>query len=193
MTQRAVLRFQQAAQLRPATGTAGIRTASTLRAWATNGKTITASGATALAFPLQPIQRVLPPSDWTLDQGVDIGTVNNACGARVIEVAIAPGTIVAQGIDGFGPDAPILKVAAGSLKGRYIYYGHAQPALVPVGAHVHAGDPIAEVGCGRVGISTSPHLEIGISTPEGPPCCPSMLQTASQMYNIVRRLYNTTR
>ena len=189
ITQRAVLRFQLAARLRPATGTVGIRTARTLRAWAMSGKTVTA-GATALVFPLQPIQRVLPPADWTLDQGVDIGTVNDACGSRVIEVAIAPGTIVAEGIDGFGPDAPILKVDDGSLTGRYIYYGHALPALVAVGAHVHAGDPIAEVGCGRVGISNSPHLEIGISTPDGPPCCPSMLQTASQMYGILRRLYN---
>ena len=193
LTQRAVLRFQLAAQLRPATGTVGGRTASTLRAWATSGKTITASRTAAWVFPLQPIQRVLPPADWTLDQGVDIGTVNDACGSRVIEVAVAPGTIVAQGIDGFGPDAPVLKVGGGSMRGRYVYYGHAQPALVPVGAHVNAGDPIAEVGCGRVGISNSPHLEIGISVPDGPPCCPNMLQTASQMYNIVRRLYNSTR
>lgn len=183
-TRRSVLRFQLAAHLRPATGTAGIRTARTLRAWVASGRTVG-----ALVFPLQPIRRVLPPDTWTLDQGVDIGTVNDACGSRVIEVAIGSGTVVAEGISGFGPDAPILRLDSGALRGRYVYYGHARPALVAVGTHVNAGDPIAEVGCGLVGISNSPHLEIGMSTRGGPPCCPGMLQTASHMYSIVRSLY----
>jgi hypothetical protein len=148
---------------------------------------------TGWVFPLQPISRVSSPSYWSLDQGVDIAPLSPYCGKQVREVAVDDGVIAQIGIGGFGDDSPVLKLTHGPYAGRYVYYGHASPAYVSVGQRVSRGQHISDVGCGIVGISSTPHIEIGISEPGGGPCCPGWGTTAGWVKKTVLRLYTAAR
>lgn len=143
-----------------------------------------AVAAGKIIFPFQNPSIALQSGYWTLDDGVDIGTLNDVCGPAAVEVAIGPGVVVGEGIQGFGPDAPIIHITAGPLAGRYVYYGHALPALVAVGQTVVAGQPVADVGCGSVGYSTAPHLEIGVS-PSYSDQLPYYYETSPQMLKLL--------
>jgi murein DD-endopeptidase MepM/ murein hydrolase activator NlpD len=109
----------------------------------------------------------LPLPDQYLNHGsIDSGVDYTAPGGTPL-YAMGTGVIVAEGISGFGPNAPVLHITNGGLAGRTVYYGHAGPDLVPVGAAVTQGEQIGAVGYGIVGISSGPHLEIGFY-PVGP-------------------------
>jgi murein DD-endopeptidase MepM/ murein hydrolase activator NlpD len=128
-------------------------------------------------FPM-PGGAAVGPGSWTLDQGVDI-----AAPGHTPLLAVGSGTVVLHGIGGFGDWAPVLHLD----DGRYVYYGHAGPGnAVSVGTHVSAGQVIAEVGAGIVGISSGPHLEIGFSDGSGTPIGP---QTAGTMMALLRGAY----
>jgi hypothetical protein len=99
-------------------------------------------------------------TNGSVDQGVDY----SAPGGTPL-FAMGDGVIIGEGISGFGPNAPILQITSGPLKGMEVYYGHAGSNLVHVGQHVTAGQQISIVGYGIVGISTGPHLEIGFYPP----------------------------
>ncbi len=112
----------------------------------------------------------------SVDQGVDYA----APGGTPL-YAMGDGVIIGAGISGFGPNAPILKITSGPLKGMEIYYGHAGANSVRVGQRVRAGQQISQVGYGIVGISTGPHLEVGFYPP-GP------MGSGSRMLSLINSL-----
>jgi peptidoglycan hydrolase-like protein with peptidoglycan-binding domain len=191
-TERVVRRFQADYGVR-VMGTVGPATLRALMSARGVSASYRAAGDSDWVFPIRPIGRVAPPSYWSPDQGIDIPPYAGYCGSQLPLVAVTDGTIVQLGIDGFGSQSPILKVARGPLAGRYVYYGHSQPALVKVGDRVTTGQTIAQVGCGRVGISDTPHLEIGISVKGGPPCCPDFGETAPFIQQLMLNLYRKAR
>jgi murein DD-endopeptidase MepM/ murein hydrolase activator NlpD len=190
-TERSVRRFQRLHQLSGG-GIVDEPTATALASAAAAALSAQTQDA-GWVFPLTPVGRVAAPRYWTLDQGVDLGGTHGDCGPELQELAVASGKIVKLGIDGFGSSAPVLRLDSGPDAGRYVYYGHAAPALVSVGQHVVAGQPIADVGCGTVGISSTPHLEIGISGRGGGSCCPGVGETSRETLTQLKYAYRYAR
>lgn len=185
-TTRSVRRFERDEGLR-VDGVVGRRARRALLR--SKGNPLSLAATSGWVFPMTPMRRVLPPAMWTPDQGVDIPTLNEACDRRVPVLAVESGTVAQIGISGFGRWAPVVKLDHGPFAGRYVYYGHTKPNLVRKGDHVERGQPIARIGCGSVGISSAPHLEIGMSAPGGPPCCPGFGETAPVVSKIMRTLW----
>jgi len=141
-----------------------------------------ATSSAGFRFPFLNPGQAESPGSWTLDQGVDMFAYGQACGAAAKLVAVGDGTVIQTGISGFGPTAPVIQMSSGPFTGRNVYYGHTGHIYVHVGERVHTGQLVAQIGCGQVGYSAAPHLEIGVGEPGGPPCCPPFHATASQMY-----------
>jgi hypothetical protein len=133
---------------------------------------VRAAGATeAFVFPFQDKSRAVLQSRWTQDEGVDISADGVTCSDEPVLVAVSSGTV--QVVDSttvpdyrnFGPWVEELTPDPGTVfAGRIIYYGHAADPIVASG-HVTAGQPVTHVGCGAVGDSQAPHLEIGVFQP----------------------------
>ena len=56
------------------------------------------AGASGWVFPLYPFSHAAATSSWTLDQGVDLGGSANQCGTHLVELAVASGTILKEGV-----------------------------------------------------------------------------------------------
>jgi murein DD-endopeptidase MepM/ murein hydrolase activator NlpD len=130
----------------------------------------TSTGGAGVPLPWQYLH------NGTVDQGVDYV----APGGTPL-YAMGTGTIIAAGISGFGPNTPVLQITEGPLAGRIVFYGHAGPNLVSVGAHVVQGQQISTVGAGIVGVSNGPHLTIGFYPPGPMGSGQAMLQTINSL------------
>jgi hypothetical protein len=122
----------------------------------------------AFVFPFQDKTRAVPQSQWTQDEGVDISADGVTCANEPVLVAVSSGTV--QVVDSttvpdyrnFGPQVTEITGDPGTVfAGHIIYYGHSKDPIVTSG-HVAAGQPVTHVGCGIVGDSSGPHLEIGV-------------------------------
>lgn len=143
------------------------------------------TSGTGMVFPL-PTTVAVPITSWTQDAGVDIATIGAACGSSAPLFAVGSGTVISQGLPGFGPDAPVLQLDTPLAGQSYVYYGHSGPTgAVAIGTHVAAGAQIGSVGCGIVGISTGPHLEIGFCDGSGNP----VAGTAPTMFNLLKTAF----
>lgn len=142
-------------------------------------------------FPIHQVDKVFSPSGWSLDQGVDLGGNTSFCGNRSTLVAVDDAIVSGIGISGFGSSSPVIRLTHGPYKGRQVYYGHSAPVLVKKGQKVKRGQAIARIGCGNVGISSAPHLEIGIYRKGQAYCCPSWGETAGLMKSLLLRMWPT--
>ena len=146
---------------------------------------------TSWVFPIREVGGVLSPSQWSEDQGVDLGGMSSFCGSRATLLAVDDGVVAGIGISGFGSQSPIIKLTHGLYKGRYVYYGHSAPVLVRKGQKVKRGQAIARIGCGIVGYSSAPHLEIGLYSKGQAYCCPGWGQTSGIVMSTLKRMWPT--